>query len=173
MATTLDRTAELMTDDDFTEVSMSVSKILVPTDGSATAVEATKVAISLAKCLGGAEVIALFVGPGRVEDPMEYASQEQMEGIKHSKAGLEVAKKIGAKNGVTVTTDHRDGAVGHEILAACKEHGAQMIVMGSEGRTGLKRLALGSIAQSVMEESPVPVTVVRRCSTEFCMTPRG
>lgn len=170
--TELDRTAELMTDEDITEVSLSVSKILVPTDGSATAVEATKVAISMAKCLD-AEVVALFVGPGRIEDPIEYASQEELEGVHHSKAGLAVAIKLGEKNGVKVITDHRDGAVGHEILAAVEAHGASMIVMGTEGRTGFKRLALGSVAESIVRESTVPVTVVRHCSTEFCMTPRG
>lgn len=171
MSESLDRTAELMTDADITEVDMSVGKILVPTDGSSTAVEATKVAISLAKLMD-AEVIALFVGPGRVEDPMAYIEQERMEGVKHSEAGLDVALKLGVKNGVKVTTVHRDGAVGHEIIEAAKEHGVGMIVIGTEGRTGFKRLALGSVAQSVIKESEVPVTVVRHCSTQFCMTPR-
>lgn len=168
---TLDRTAEMMTDADITEVAMTVTKILVPTDGSATAVEATKVAISMAK-LHGAEVIALFVGPGRLEDPIEYSSQEELEGIHHSEAGLEVALKLGVKNGVRVTTDHRDGAVGHEIIQAIEAHGVSMVVVGTEGRTGFKRLALGSVAESVIREARVPVVVVRHCSTEFCMTPR-
>lgn len=173
MAQGLDRTAELMTEEDITEVSMNVKRILVPTDGSATAVEATKVAIALAKCFAADSVVALFVGPGRVEDPLEYTSQEQMEGVKHSTAGLDVARKLGEKNGVKVTAVHRDGSVGNEILAAAKEHEVDMIVIGSEGRTGFKRLALGSVAESVMKEAEVPVTVVRHCSTEFCMTPRS
>jgi len=173
MATALDRTAELMTEEDIVEIDLTIKKILVPTDGSATAVEATKVAISMAKCFGASEVVALFVGPGRIEDPMQYIEQEQMEGVKHSTAGLDVALKLGAKNGVKVTTVHRDGAVGHEIIEAVKEYDAQMVVMGTEGRTGLKRLALGSVAESVMKEAEVPVMVVRHCSTEFCMTRRG
>lgn len=173
MAHTLDRTAELMTDEDIVELDLQVERILVPTDGSATAVEATKVAIAMSKRFGGAEILALFVGPGRVEDPMEYADMEQLEGIKHSTAGLDVAVKLGAKNGVKVTTFHRDGAVGHEIILAASEYGANMIVMGTEGRTGFKRFALGSVAASVVNESPVPVTVVRHCSTDFCMKPRA
>jgi len=172
MANTLDRTAELMTDEDIVEVDLAIKTILVPTDGSATAVEATKVALSLAKCFGGAEVVALFVGPGRVEDPMQYLEQEQLEGVSHTTAGLDVALKLGAKNGVKVTTVHRDGAVAHEILQAVAAHEAGMIVIGTEGRTGLKRLALGSIAESVIKEATVPVTVVRHCSTDFCMTRR-
>lgn len=172
MANTLDRTAELMTAEDITEVNLNVKRILLPTDGSATAVEATKVAISFAK-LAGAEVIALFIGPGHIEDPMQYIEQEQLEGVKHSDAGIAVAEQLGAANGVRVTGIKRDGAVGHEIIGAAKEYDASMIVIGSEGRTGLKRLALGSVAESVMKEAEVPVLVVRHCSTEFCMTPRS
>lgn len=172
MAHPLDRTAELMSDEDITEVSMSVSKILCPTDGSATAVEATKVAISMAKCFG-AEVIALYVEFGNIETPMEYIDTEALEGVKHSAAGLTVAANLGAKNGVKVSCVTAAGAVGHQIIQAANEHGVGMIVIGSEGRTGFKRLALGSVAESVMKESIVPVLIVRHCSTEFCLKPRG
>jgi nucleotide-binding universal stress UspA family protein len=163
MAQPLDRTAELMTDADITEVNFTVGKILVPTDGSATAVEATKVAVSMAKCFG-AEIVALFVGPGHIEAPIEYEQIEQLEGVKHSTAGLSVAVKLGEKNGVKVATMCKDGAVGHEILEAAKETGAGLIVMGTEGRTGLKRFELGSVAGSIVKESPIPVLVVRHCS---------
>jgi nucleotide-binding universal stress UspA family protein len=171
--TKLDRTAELMTDADIDEVSLHMTRILVPTDGSATAVEATKVAISLAKALGDVEIVALFVGPGRVEDPLEYTEQEMMEGVHHSEAGLDVAVKLGEKNGVRVSTVKREGAVTHEILYVAERYNVQMIVIGSSGRTGFKRLALGSVAHAVMNEAEVPVTVVKHCSTEFCMKPRS
>lgn len=169
---TLDRTAEKMTDEDIVQVDMTVSKILVPTDGSATAVEATKVAISMAKRFG-ADVVALFVGPGHIEDPIEYASQEEMEGVHHSVAGLDVARRLGECNGVMVHQASSQGAVAHEILRVAEEQECGMIVIGSSGRSGFKRLALGSVAASVMNEAHVPVLVVRNCTTEFCMTPRG
>ena len=172
MAQPLDRTAELMTDEDIAELSMSVTKILCPTDGSATAVEATKVAVSMAKCFG-ADVIALYVEFGNVETPMEYIDTEALEGVRHSAAGLTVAAKLGEKNGVKVSCLTAAGAVGHQIIQAATEQGVSMIVIGSEGRTGFKRLALGSVAESVMRESTVPVLVVGHCSTEFCMTRRG
>jgi len=172
MTHALDRTAELMTDEDIVEVTMHVGTILVATDGSATAVEATKVAISLAKRLG-ADVVALFVSPGAVEDPLEYAEVEQMEGIKHTSAGLDVAVKLGQRNGVTVRPMRLEGAVGHEIMEAAEEVRANMIVIGTEGRTGFKRFSLGSVAESVMKASRIPVLVVRGGSTEFCMAPRG
>lgn len=169
--TPLDRTAELMTDDDIIELTLRVGTILVPTDGSATAVEATKVAIGLAKRLGS-DIVALYVSPGRIEEPMEYDEIQQLEGIKHSSAGLDVAARLGMRNGVSVRTLHREGAIGREILDAVDELGVQLIVMGTEGRTGLKRFTLGSVAQSVMKEARIPVLVVRHGSTEFCMPPR-
>ncbi len=172
MASTLDRTAELMTDADIGEVSMPVEKILVPTDGSATAVEATKVAISMAKVFG-AEIIALYVNFGSVETPIEYIDTEAMEGIKHSSAGLDVALKLGEKNGVKVSCVTSAGAVGNRIVAVSKEAEVDLIIMGSVGRTGFKRLALGSVAESVMKEADAPVLVVRNCTTKFCITPRG
>lgn len=172
MAPTLDRTAELMTDADITEVSMTVKKILLPVDGSATAVEATKVAISMAKCFN-AEIVALYVEFGSVETPIEYIDTEAMEGIKHSSAGLDVAVKLGAKNGVKVSCITSEGAVGNRIVAVAKDADVDLIIMGSVGRTGFKRLALGSVAESVMKSSDAPVLVVRNCTTEFCITPRG
>ena len=162
----------MMTAEDIGDVTMHVNRILVPTDGSATAVEATRVAIATAKCLG-AEVVALFVGRGRVEDPIEHTEMERLEGVHHSEAGLDVAVQLGEANAVKVTPVRREGAITAEILQTAAEFEVQMIVIGSAGRTGFKRLALGSVAVSVMNEAHVPVTVVKHCSTEFCMTPRG
>ncbi len=47
------------------------------------------------------------------------------------------------------------------ILEVAARHGAQLIVLGSQGRTGLPHLLLGSIAQRVAQLSPVPVTIVK------------
>lgn len=47
------------------------------------------------------------------------------------------------------------------ILEVAKEVGAQMIVMGSRGRTGLSHLMLGSKAEKVVQLSPIPVTIVK------------
>lgn len=169
---TLDRTAELLTDEDFTAKELRVERILLPTDGSATAVEATSVAVCMARCFN-AEIIALFVDPARTMDPLEALQEEHTEGIHHSRAGLDAAVRIGQVNGIKVTPVIAEGAVGHEIIGAARDHDVQMIIMGSEGRSGLKRFMLGSVAESVLREAHVPVTVVRHCSTEFCMKPRG
>ncbi len=50
----------------------------------------------------------------------------------------------------------------NRILEVAKETGARMIVMGSQGRTGLEHLLLGSKAERVARLSPIPVTIVKR-----------
>ena len=47
------------------------------------------------------------------------------------------------------------------IVQAAQAQGADLIVVGSHGRTGIARLMLGSVAAKVVAESPVPVLVVR------------
>jgi len=46
-------------------------------------------------------------------------------------------------------------------VETAKTEGADLIIMGSHGRTGLVRLMLGSVAAKVLAESPVPVLIVR------------
>jgi nucleotide-binding universal stress UspA family protein len=47
------------------------------------------------------------------------------------------------------------------IVQTAKTEGADLIVLGSHGRSGIARLMLGSVANKVVAESPVPVLVVR------------
>lgn len=172
MASTLDNTGENLQEWEVPVVTLDIKRILVAVDGSATAVEATNVAMGLAKCTG-ADVVALFVDSGRTMDPLEAMQTEEEEGVHHSRAGLTVAETAGTKNGVPVRTLVREGAVAHQILSAAEDEGADLVVIGSEGRTGLKRVMLGSIAESVLREAAVPVLVVRHCSTQYCLKPRG
>jgi nucleotide-binding universal stress UspA family protein len=41
------------------------------------------------------------------------------------------------------------------------EVGADLIIMGSHGRTGFKKLVLGSVAQAVLTQSPIPVLIIK------------
>ncbi len=53
------------------------------------------------------------------------------------------------------------GAAAHEIVKACEKEGAHMIVMGTHGHGLLGRAMMGSVAQRVVTDSPVPVLLVR------------
>ncbi len=64
------------------------------------------------------------------------------------------------RTGLPVATLVREGHTVTEILEALTRLGTDMVVIGTHGRTGIRRLVLGSIAEAVVRRSPVPVLVV-------------
>lgn len=171
MSSRLDNTAEHLADAEIAAVDFDVRRILLPTDGSATAVEATNVAIGLAKRYG-AEVVAVFVDPGRVVDPIEEEMLEVSEGVHHSAAGLHVAQVAAERNGVTLRTVRAEGAVAHAVLETAHDEECDLIVIGNTGRRGIQRMMLGSVAEAVVRDADVPVMVIKHCSTKFCTAVR-
>ena len=65
------------------------------------------------------------------------------------------------RNGIPVEIDIIQGGVAKRIIKTADEMGADLIVLGDTGRTGLKRLGMGSIAETVMRASSIPVMVVK------------
>ena len=142
--------------------------ILVATDGSAASAHAASMAVGLAR-IHGAKLTALYVsdpypymGVGEV-NPLGFqaytAAAQQMAAQAH--AQIESLCKEG---GAPVTLEVRlveEVTASHGIVQSAVELGADLIVMGSHGRTGIARLMLGSVATKVVAESPVPVLVSR------------
>jgi nucleotide-binding universal stress UspA family protein len=54
----------------------------------------------------------------------------------------------------------RSGVAWREILATIEDRGADLVVMGTHGRSGLSRALLGSVAEKIVRTSPVPVLTV-------------
>jgi nucleotide-binding universal stress UspA family protein len=63
--------------------------------------------------------------------------------------------------GVRATTDARHGEPVREIVAAAREHGADMIAMTTHGRSGVSRLLFGSVAEAVLREAEIPVLMMK------------
>jgi nucleotide-binding universal stress UspA family protein/predicted transcriptional regulator len=63
--------------------------------------------------------------------------------------------------GASVEWEIRTGAAAQELIRACQERGAGLIALATHGRSGLDRLLLGSVAERVVHQSPVPVLLVR------------
>jgi nucleotide-binding universal stress UspA family protein len=66
-----------------------------------------------------------------------------------------------AEAGVEAAIDVRVGSPDAEIVACARERGADLIVMGSHGRTGLERLLMGSVSERVIGQAECPVMVVK------------
>jgi len=147
---------------DIDEVCVEIGRILLPTDGSEPSVAATEYAVALAKTFG-AMVKAIYVDTGleALEYPEEVMSEDVYEGVHSSIKGLALAKALCERNGVGCEVEIVHGGVAKRIVATAEAWKADMIVLGDTGRTGLKRIALGSVAEAVVKGSPMPVLVVK------------
>jgi nucleotide-binding universal stress UspA family protein len=147
---------------DIQEVCHEIDRILVPTDGSEPSVAATEYAVILGRTFG-AKVMAIFVDTGEkaLELPEESMDEDAFEGVHPSVKGLAVAQTMCERNGVECTVAVVQGGVAKRIIHTAEEWKADVIVIGDTGRTGLKRIALGSVAEAVVKASPIPVMVVK------------
>ncbi len=70
--------------------------------------------------------------------------------------------------GAEAATASRIGPVAPTVVAAAEELGADLIIMGTHGRTGLARMVLGSVAEGVSRAARVPVMLLRRETRPEC-----
>ena len=145
---------------------MTITRILVPTDFSGDAEAAFLYAIDLAKPFG-AIVELLHV----VEDPLA-AGMWSSELYTAEIAGLQVnlvkdaeLRLRGiiddAKTSINLASEVRTGPAAATILDTARERHADLIVMGTKGRTGLAHLLMGSVAERIVRLAPCPVLTVR------------
>lgn len=144
-------------------------RILVATDGSTLSKKAVNSAISLA-ALCGAELVALKVIPrypqsyfeGSIPLALEDVARVEAQWADEGQAVVDAVKKLGSAKGVAVKAlTVKSDVVSDAVIAAAKKHKADLIVMASHGRRGIKRLLLGSETQQVLTHSHVPVLVLR------------
>jgi nucleotide-binding universal stress UspA family protein len=79
----------------------------------------------------------------------------------YEEALWDVIRKYEAPPGVTVGHRLEEGDTVEDILTAAQECGADLIVMGTHGRTGLRRVLMGSVAENVVRRAPCAVLTVR------------
>lgn len=144
------------------EVCLDIDRILLATDGSEPAIMATQYAVTLAKTFNSS-VKAIFVDDGMeaLELPEEREADDVWEGSHPSIKGLGIAKVMCERNGIPVEIEIVHGGVTKRIIKTAEDMGADLIILGDTGRTGLKRLGMGSISETVMRASSVPVFVVK------------
>lgn len=148
-----------------------ISKILLPTDGSKTAQKAAKYAVNLAKKVKASVIILSVIDKGamisqtvpprktarHILEPIEDYFKETAEGF----AGT--IKKICNERRVKSDTVIVEGHPVEEILKTAKRAKADLIIMGSHGRSALAAAILGSVTYGVVhKESKIPVLIVRR-----------
>jgi nucleotide-binding universal stress UspA family protein len=137
------------------------SKILIPTDGSNSALLAGRHAVYLAKSLG-AGVLALNV----VESDLAFSAGIHYadEVSQLEKSGLEATAQIKTlcdEAGVPVEEIMARGTPAPAILQVARDRQANLIIMGTVGMSAVERVLLGSVSQKVSHHATCPVLLVR------------
>lgn len=141
--------------------------VLVPIDGSRQSWNALDHALTR---YSGERITVLHV-----VDPVEgiygdsedrYYDQEAHRraierGERLGEQARERANEIGEPLLTTIETAVEPGRPRRTIVSYAEDHGIDHIVMGTHGRSGISRILMGSVAESVARRAPVPVTIVR------------
>lgn len=133
--------------------------VLVPTDFSACAERAATLAASLVGSHGVLKLMYCLELPVTYETPMPVPLEYDASA---TALLTEEATRLKRATTARVETLHRVGAPGAEILRTIDENPTiDLVVMGSRGRTGLKRALLGSVAEKTVRHAGRPVLVAR------------
>ena len=134
--------------------------IVLATDGSKYSAAAAERAIAFAESYGG-ELKVLSV----VDVPSEFyaeAPQAVEDLVKKAKGFVADVKKLADAAGVLTETFVGEAEAYQAINNLAQEQKADMIILGSHGRTGLRRLLMGSVTEKVIGFAPCPVLVVKQ-----------
>ena len=150
------------------ETHTEFQKMLVAFDGSEDSNKAINAACTLGKVLGSKLVILhvygvavyAFAGPGGVPpipiDSLEGAAKARANDV--IRAGLQLAKARGVEASGEIL---QSGSVVEAIVDYAAKENVQLIVIGTRGMTGFKKMMLGSVSNGVVTHAHCPVLVVR------------
>ena len=153
-----------------------INKILVPVDGSSTSMRGLAEAIALTKQVNGTLRLLHSVDELLMTDvPLgtdyynQWVAEMRARGQKILREAQAFCRKrdIDAEAVLAETMGKRAADI---IMDQAKQWPADLIVMGTHGRRGVKRLLMGSDAELVLRSSAVPVMLVRE-QTESTWTP--
>jgi nucleotide-binding universal stress UspA family protein len=146
---------------------IEVRRILCPVDFSEHSRRALDHAVAIARWYGSAITVTHIVAPAPVTaygpgpvilEPamMSTADRDQLQ------ASLDAFVQAETAHGVTIETGIREGNTAADVLAQAAELPADLITIGTHGRSGFERLLLGSVAEKVLRKAAGPVLTVPR-----------
>ena len=139
---------------------MKFNTILVPLDGSALAEAALPKALELAE-VSGARVLLLRAAQAQTLPGVD-PTETQVKVVSEAEAYLaEIQKRLTSQGRVKVETSVWYGPAAYAIVEAARVRRVDEIVMTTHGRSGLGRLLLGSVAESVLRGTTTPILLLR------------
>jgi nucleotide-binding universal stress UspA family protein len=139
-------------------------RILAPLDGSSEAAHAVPLVARLARLMGGS--VILLQALDRVTEVTKYAGASLApytitSDTEGARAYLDGVATIISGEGAAVETEVRSGNIGETIVEVAREKNADSIILNSHGRTGILERLLGSVAEHVSRDAPIPVLLLR------------
>jgi nucleotide-binding universal stress UspA family protein len=139
--------------------TVCLDRVLLATDGSKYSNEATDKAIDFARSYGSMlKVVSIVDVP-----PSFFAEAPDIHDnmIKKARGFVEDAKDRAVSAWVSAEGFVREGTACKKILDLAKEQDVHIIIMGSHGRTGLRRLLMGSVVERVTGLAPCPSLILK------------
>jgi len=139
-------------------------RILVPVDFTRHSDEALRVATDMARRYHASLTLV------HVLDPLDYAvaeyesepNERRRAALSEIDKGLDAAKRQAESSGIgNVRVQSIEGGVSDGIVDFARRTDCDLIVMGTHGRTGIKRAMLGSVAEAVVRRAECPVLTVK------------
>jgi len=154
---------------------ITLQRILFPTDFSELSLHALRYAVSFAEAyraelhflhvVDDASQYWMPIGPNNV--PVGPPPEELLAlGREELRRFLQTHLPSPA---MPVVSEVRIGRPFLEIIGYAREHSIDLIVVGTHGRTGLRHVLLGSVAERVVRKSPCPVLTIRQPGRDFVM----
>ena len=139
---------------------MKISRMLIPLDGSALAEASIDAALDLR---GGAPSTLILLRAAEAHTlPGADPTEEQVAVVREAETYLAaVSDRLAKRGGGNVETGVWYGPAAAAIIEAAKLKKADLIVMSTHGRSGLGRLIVGSVAESVLRGTTTPLCIVR------------
>ena len=141
-----------------------LARILCPTDYSATSDNAVRYAVEFARKVGAHVRFLHILSSGATAEKVVVASelpevrQEEDDTLPENFSRVLMAEK---KKGLNADFRVLKGEAPKVIAEQANSWGADLIIMGSHGRSGLHRLMMGSVAEEVFRSSDIPVLLVK------------
>ena len=143
---------------------MNFKKILVAVDGSANAERAAAAAIEIAKN-NRARLVILNVAPIFITPPAEYVADLSAYLAAAEEQGKEIvdrlAKLANSVQDVKTAVVKNPGSTVQAIVSFAEHEGVNLIVLGTRGQGGFKKLLMGSVSTGVLNHASCSVLVVR------------
>jgi nucleotide-binding universal stress UspA family protein len=136
-----------------------ISNILCPVDFSAASEHAFELACALARDYGARLVVLHVYTPQVVpfaEGVIPPADDSELQQVRQTLENLQAPDR-----GFQFERRIARGSAAEVILRTIHELDADMVVLGTHGRTGLSRLLMGSVAERVLRQAPCPVLIVK------------